>query len=68
MKVRLSEQAARATIEAWLQDRFDTIPSYGMIEDGETSWAFWIDADDTTSYVHADLSIEWYGTSYEGGA
>ena len=43
----------------------------GMVEDGEECWAFWVypeelppGADDTTSYVHADLSIEWYGTSW----
>ena len=25
-------------------------------------WAFWLHADDTTSYLHVDLLVEWYGS------
>lgn len=33
--------------------------------DGEKSWAFWINAEDTTSYLHADMTVEWLGSSME---
>ena len=36
-----------------------------LVTDGDFGWAWWIDEDDTTSYVHHDLCIEWYGTSRE---
>lgn len=32
-----------------------------LVEDGEDGWAWWIFDDDTTSYVHHDLTVEWYG-------
>ena len=42
-----------------------------MCEDGDEDsaenkcgWAFWVATQDTTSYVHEDLSIEWYGTGW----
>lgn len=36
-----------------------------LYEDGEDGWSFWLHSDDTTSYVHADLKIEWFGTVVE---
>ncbi|MHC4864599.1 MAG: hypothetical protein ACYTEX_10970 [Planctomycetota bacterium] len=36
---------------------------FHLVEDGVDCWAFWLDEDDTTSYVHPDLGIEWYGTA-----
>jgi hypothetical protein len=41
-------------------------PWYELHEDGN-GWQFWILESDTTSYLHADMSIEWYGTSWEPG-
>lgn len=35
--------------------------------DGDDGYAFWLIPSDTTSYVHADLTIEWYGTSWPEG-
>lgn len=35
-----------------------------LTQDGD-GWAFTVLPGDTTSYVRADLSIEWYGTSWE---
>lgn len=34
-----------------------------IMPDGD-GWAFYVLPDDTTSYVHADLTIEWYGTAW----
>ena len=61
---RPSEADARVAIEAWLDEHAPGYPRYGICEDGELCWAFWIAEQDTTSYVHADLSIEWYGTGW----
>ena len=35
-----------------------------VIPDGENGWAFWVLENDTTGYVHEDLSVEWYGTQW----
>lgn len=32
--------------------------------DGVSGWSFTVADGDTTSYVHSDLKIEWYGTSW----
>lgn len=42
-------------------------PSFAMTPDGADCWAWWILADDRTSYVRSDLSIEWLGTAWEPG-
>ena len=71
--MRPTRRVARAAIDAFLRDvgleytRCDDEcsgckTSFDLIEDGQAGWAFWILADDTTSYVHHDLSIEWLGT------
>lgn len=65
---RPSEDAARQAIEAWLDKQAPGYPTYSLCHDGgekdgnKCGWAFWIVDQDTTSYLHADLSIEWYGT------
>ncbi len=41
------------------------IPEPYLVPDGEKCWAFWLDEQDTTSYIHEDGSVEWYGTQYE---
>lgn len=42
--------------------------SFDLVEDGcdddannKCSWAFWLNENDTTSYLHEDLTVEWYG-------
>ena len=42
--------------EALVGDRIRTC------DDGD-GWAFWLHPDDTTSYLHADLRVEWYGST-----
>lgn len=68
---RPTEAEARAAIEAWLDEYAPGYPDYSLCEDGDDDvaenkcgWAFWIAPQDTTSYVHEDLSIEWYGTGW----
>lgn len=61
---RPTEAAARKVIEAWLDEHAPGYPCYGLFEDGECCWAFWVAEQDTTSYVHEDLSVEWYGTGW----
>ena len=58
---RPSEEAARAAIEAWLDEHAPGYPEYSLCEDGEKSWAFWITWHDTTSYLHWNGRIEWLG-------
>ena len=69
---RPSEEAARAAIEAWLDEHAPGYPEYSLCEDGDEDsaenkcgWAFWICPYDTTSYLHEDLSVEWYGTGWD---
>lgn len=64
MAKRPSEKAARKAIEAFLREEAPGYPTYSLCEDGEDSWAFWIVPNDTTSYLHHDLGIEWYGTCW----
>ena len=68
---RPSEAAARAAIEAWLDEYAPGYPDYSLCEDGDEDsaenkcgWAFWVAPQDTTSYVHGDLRIEWCGTGW----
>ena len=62
---------ARAAIEAFLDEHVPGYPEYSLCEDGDDDsaenkcgWAFWIAPMDTTSYLHEDLTIEWYGTMW----
>lgn len=63
------EQAERAIAE-FLKGELGDVPDFTLNEDGDEDsgnkcgWAFWVHLDDTTSYVHRDLKIEWYGTAY----
>lgn len=61
---RPTEAEARAAIEAWLDENEPEYPCYGLCQDGDLCWAFWVAEQDTTSYVHENLSIEWYGTGW----
>lgn len=60
---RPSYEAAQKAAEEFLK-RFGADVPFDLIEDGDDGWAFWIMDDDTTSYVHQDLKIEWYGTTW----
>jgi len=62
---RASEENAREAIDQFLLSIFGEVPYYDLDADGERCWSFWILEEDTTSYVHPDLTIEWYGTSWE---
>lgn len=61
---RRSEADARQHIEAWLQEQAPGYPDYSLCEDGDDAWAFWITEHDTTSYLHANGRVEWYGTGW----
>lgn len=68
---RPTEAAARAAIEAWLSEYAPGYPDYSLWEDGDESvapnkcgWGFCVSPHDSTSYVHEDLRIEWYGTGW----
>lgn len=63
---RPSEEDARRAVEKYLELEPDEL-WFDLVEDGEFGWAFWLVDTDTTSYVHPDLRIEWYGTSLELG-
>jgi hypothetical protein len=64
MTTRPTETAARAAIEKWLAEHAPGYPDYSLCEDGDDGWAFWIATEDTTSYLHHDMRIEWYGTGW----
>lgn len=56
---RAPREEAERTIRAFL--RAEGFRSFEMIEDGEEAWAFWpTSKPHTTSYYHADGSVEWY--------
>ena len=68
---RPTEAAARAAIEAWLSEYAPGYPDYSLWEDGDESvapnkcgWGFCVSPHDSTSWVHEDLRIEWYGTGW----
>lgn len=68
---RPSIEAARAAIEAWLDEHAPGYPTYSLCEDGDDDsaenkcgWAFWIADMDTTSYLGEDLRIQWCGTMW----
>lgn len=69
---RPSEDIARFAIETFLREELgvEELPSYSLCEDGEYHWAFWLDKyddehQDSTSYLHANLKIEWLGTCWD---
>ncbi len=69
---RPSREVAEAVIDAFLTETLGEpdVP-FELHEDGgendapnKCGWAFWVRSEDTTSYLHEDLGIEWYGTGY----
>ncbi len=66
--LRASEESARNAIDDFLFQQFGEVPGYSIDADGERCWSFWIIDEDTTSYVHPDLRIEWYGTAWTENA
>lgn len=57
---RVPREKAMQDIRAFLHH--EGIGSFELAEDGENNWAFWPTSQPhTTSYYHADGSIEWYG-------
>lgn len=66
---RPTEEQADAAITAHLTELYgEDCPHFHKCEDGDDGWAFWIWDRDTTSYVHEDCRIEWYGTNWTPGA
>lgn len=63
-EVRLPRAEAEKLVEAYLDEETPGYPTYSLVEDGETGWAFWIVPNDTTSYVHPDGSIQWLGSAW----
>lgn len=65
---RPSRKQAEAAVQKFLQDLFEADPpTFTMSEDGDDGWAFTVCANDCTSYVHHDLTVEWYGSAYPDG-
>ena len=63
---RIPEPRARKIIRKWLKEEYPgEDPPFNLIEDGDSHWAFWILPDDTTSYLHPDGLVEWYGSAWE---
>lgn len=62
---RPTDEQAEAAIESFLAELLGVAPAFSKCEDGEDGWAFWINENDTTSYLHHDLKVQWLGTSYE---
>lgn len=73
MTRRPTEAHTRAAIERFFLEEFGSVPDYALHPDGDDfaaenkcGWAFWLTFDGgdrsspVTSYVHEDLSIEWY--------
>ncbi len=68
---RPTEAAARAAIEAWLDEYAPGYPDYSLWEGGDERVAenkcgggVCVSPHDSTSWVHEDLRIEWYGTGW----
>lgn len=63
--VRPPEKKARKAVEAFLREvgHPELVDFVHLVEDGEDAWAWWTNEEDTTSYVHHDLKIEWLGSS-----
>ena len=68
---RPSVELASAAIRAWLDEHAPGHPEFSLCEDGDSNsapnkcgWAFWIAPMDTTSYLHEDMRVEWYGTGW----
>lgn len=64
---RPSREKAEEVIGQFILETCGEGPGFDLAEDGDNAWAFWCTEDDTTSYLKADLSIEWYGTGWHPG-
>ena len=53
--------------EIGIRDAPVSVAPDGERPGGDRSFSFWILPDDTTSYVHPDGKIEWYGTQWGDG-
>jgi hypothetical protein len=69
---RPTEEEARRAIDGFLREELGREFWFGLVEDGDEDsaqnkcgWAFWLNSEDTTSYLHEDLTVEWYGTQEE---
>ena len=60
---RPARKQAEAAVRRFLDGEGIKFRRLHLYEDGDDGWAFWLHDDDTTSYVHADLYVEWYGTT-----
>lgn len=58
------EEAVQAITE-FLDEEVGGNPNFQFDLQGDGTWAFWILGEDTTSYLHPDGSIEWYGTEWD---
>ena len=57
---RPTHEEARGAIKTFLRE--EGVRAFELVEDGNSAWAFWPTCQPhTTSYYHADGSIEWYG-------
>lgn len=59
-----TESEARERIEAWLNKHAPGFPDVSLCSDGGGVWAFWIADHDSTSYLHPNGRVEWYGTGW----
>jgi hypothetical protein len=70
---RPSRELAESVIDAFLTETLGELDvPFELHEDGDESsapgkcgWSFWVRSEDTTSYLHEGLGIEWYGTGYD---
>lgn len=69
---RVTRDVAVAAIRSFLAEELGADVPFSLCEDGDDDsavgkcgWAFWVLEDDTTSYLHEDLTIEWYGSEWE---
>ena len=63
---RPSRTKAEAAIHQFIDETVGDGVPVTIAEDGDVCWSFWIRHEDTTSYLHPDMTIEWYGTGYAG--
>lgn len=62
---RLPYTRARRAVDGLLRG----YPHVRLMRDGEDGWSFVVCEceDNTTSYVHRDGTVEWYGTPWPNG-
>lgn len=67
---RPPREIATAMIESLLLGALGEIPDYELHPEGDADsaegkccWKFWVAGCESTSYLHENLTFEWYGTS-----